>query len=193
MASGLRTGPLTSGGRRREGLSAHGRAQLVEANGLLSKGKEVEAAESFSHLAEKTNERGDHAIAMHLQLEAARALNRTGQRDEGVEAARTALGYAAQAQLRQKASRKVASFVYDLRDAGHTEAADALEASTKEKLGVNSLPERDELTGPTINRAMRRSLPKSCPSCGMRIDPDKLEVSEEALADCGYCGAPVTG
>lgn len=191
MASGLRTGPLTSGGRRREELSPHAKDQLASAHGLATQGKDTEAADAFSHLAAKLNERGDHAIAMHLQLAAARALGRIGRPAEGVQAANTALSYATQGQIRQKATRKVAQLAYELRDAGHGEAAEEIEAAAKEKLGVKSLPTREEASGPTINRAMRRSLPKRCPTCAMPIDPDRLEVSDDALADCGYCGTPV--
>lgn len=190
MAAGLRTGPLTTGGRRREGMSPHGREQIAEVWGLARGDKHAEAAEAFAQLAARADARGDAALAMHLQIEAARAFERAGNADQVAEAGKTAVGYAAKAQARPKAARKLARLVQGLREAEKTDLADALEADAKERLGLSNLPDAKR-EAPSINRAMRRSLPKSCPTCGMALSAESLELSEDALADCGYCGAPV--
>ena len=80
-----------------------------------------------------------------------------------------------------------------LRANGHDADADALEAAVKEALGVTRLPSPDPANAPTVNRAMRRSLPKACGTCGAPVEAAKVSFSEEGAADCRFCGTVLVG
>lgn len=189
MTAGLRPGPLTAGGRRREGLGTHAREQLAAARELAGRGEHVDAADRFTQLAERLGERGEHGVAMHLHFEAAACLVDAGRADDAVQAGLAGATQGLAGMRRQKTARKLGALATALREAGHGDQAGSLATEAKERFGV-SLPE--EVERPTINRSMRRSLPNTCPSCGLPIDPETLELSDEALVDCGACGSPVT-
>lgn len=86
MAAALRPGPLTAGGRRREGLGSHAREALAAARERAARGEHEQAAEQFAQIAERQAERGEHGIAMHMHFEAARALVGAGKPDDAVKA-----------------------------------------------------------------------------------------------------------
>lgn len=190
MSAGVRPGPLTAGGRRREGLATTAREALVAAREQAARGEHAEAAEAFSRLAARLGERGEHGVAMHLYFEAANALLGASKFQEAKEAGLTGAGLGLQGMLRQKAGRKLGALALALREGDHAELANELVSEAREKLGIRSVPE--EVERPTINRALRRALPRTCPGCGIPIDPETLELSDEALVDCGACGTPVT-
>lgn len=189
MAAALRPGPLTAGGRRREGLGTHAREALAAARDRAAQGDHAQAAEQFGQLAERQAERGEHGVAMHMHFEAARALVAAGKPEDAVKAGLSGATAGLQAQIRQKTGRKLGALATALREAGHADQAEALASEAKER-GIGSLPA--EVERPTINRSMRRALPRTCPGCGLPIDAETLELSDEALVDCGACGSPVT-
>lgn len=192
LGSALRGGPVVSGGQRRTGLSEAARKQIADAHQAADAGAHADAAEQFAVTAARMSERGEHAVALHLQIEAARARKAAGDADGAAAAAGEAIGYASQAQSRPKAVRKLGQLVQDLRTAGHTDAADRIEADAKARLDVKKLS-APEAAAPTINRAMRRALPKACPACGARVKAEAIEFSDDGIADCGRCGSTLTG
>lgn len=190
MAGGLRPGPTTMGGQRREGLGAHARLQLTEAWDRVAAGDDTQAAGAFEQLALRASERGDHVMALHLAVEGARALLRAGQFEPAVEAARTAAAFGAAARRPQKSARALARVVHELRAAGRDEDAATVDGEARARLGLGALPAGEALQAPTVNRAMRRALPKRCATCG--LGTDRLERSDDGIADCGWCGSTLT-
>ena len=147
-----------------------------------------EAAADFAHIAMRANEHGKHQMALHTAVLAARCLVRSGDRDAAVEQAIKAAGYAAPLKDGARTSKRFGKLVAKLREKGHTEDADAIEAAVKQALGVTKLQSPEKGEAPTVNRAMRRGLPKACGTCGAPVESGKVVFSEDGAADCRFCG-----
>ena len=92
---------------------------------------------------------------------------------------------------RQRSARKFAQLARDLRAHGHEAQADEIEAATREALGLTKLPTGDGAT--TVNRSQRRSLPRSCTTCGAPVDAAAAKFDDDGFAGCSYCGVNLFG
>lgn len=176
------------GNRKHGGLPGPIRARLQKAREALKAGDADQAVEIFSNLADKAAERGRHGMAVHMGAFATSALARAGRTDEAVAWARKTAQLGGPIQKQAKVARRFGRLVGALRKSGHGDAADAIQAAAIEALGVSRLPEGG---GVAVNRARRRMLPKSCPSCGAAVQVDEVEFDEDG-ADCPACGMGLT-
>jgi hypothetical protein len=159
---------------------------------MREQGDYAEAAEAFSALATRSAEQGKHQMAMHLAIKGAASLAADGQNDAAAAAAVEAARYAAPLQEGIKTSRRFGTLVSRLREKGHGDAADAIEAAVMAHLGLQKLSKPDPSKAPIVNRAMRRRLPKACTTCGAPVEAGKVEFSEHGAADCRFCGVLLT-
>ncbi len=130
-------------------------------------------------------------MAAHLQLRAANAHLDASDPETCLSAAAIALEQGVQHTHRRRIVWKFARLVGRLRDGGHESASDALEQSAREGLGVQKL--RGPAGDVTVNRRMRRNLPKSCPTCGVPVEATRIEFDEDGAAECESCGVVLVG
>jgi len=189
-----RAGPQRAGGARKAGrLPPAAQARLKQAHAQRQSGENQAAAATFLEMASGANDRAKHGMAAHLAMEGARALVAAGDEAGAVEATQAAVRYAAPMRETARFARKFGRLVARLREGGHDAAADAIEAEASERLGVQKLPAPDASAAPPVNRAMRRSLPRSCPTCGAPVASEKTTFTEAGTADCRFCGVVLTG
>jgi len=73
----------------------------------------------------------------------------------------------------------------ELRRLGFDEEARQLHATLEA-----ALPEGFGLSmAPALHQ--RPLLPTYCPFCGAIVEPDEVEWTDEATAECDYCGSPI--
>jgi len=130
-------------------------------------------------------------MAVHLYLAASRQHAQAGAQDTAMAAVHKALAQAKNAPDRQRSARKFAGLVTDLRAHGHEAQADQVEAAAREALGVSKLPSGEGAT--TVNRSQRRSLPRSCTTCGAPVDAAAAKFEDDGFAGCSYCGVNLFG
>ncbi len=189
----MKQGPARGPGARKAGaLPPRLQARLAEAHKLRKSGEHTQAAATFAQMAEKASERGKHGMAAYLSIQAGRALAASGDEKGAIEQGKLAVGYAAPIQARKKVASKFGKFVHRLRENGHTEAADIIEADARARLGLGKLP-APSAEGATVNRAARRGLPKNCSVCSAPVESAKVVFDEDGSADCRYCGVVLIG
>ena len=190
----MNAGPRRAGGGRKANRLSGAMGERLEAAHRARKEERFsDAATEFAHVASRANEHGMHPMAVHTALLAVRCWVRTGDREAALAEAVKATRYAAPIKDGTRTSRRFGVVIAKLRANGHDADADALEAAVKEALGVTRLPSPDPANAPTANRAMRRSLPKACGTCGAPVEAAKVSFSEEGAADCRFCGTVLVG
>ena len=186
-----RSGPARRGGKRRARIAPQAAEALKKAHGLKTSGDYGAAASAFADLASAAAGRGDDVVACHLAYQSAKCSFRDGDSDGAMTRLDTAITHAMSVQNRTKFARKFGRLARVLRDLGHTSEADQVVTLVKERMGLSKLPKQGD--PPPVNRAMRRALPKSCPSCGARVETAEIFFNEDSSADCRTCGSVLTG
>ena len=176
------------GNRKQGGLPQVIRERLKAAKAELDGGNPDGAVEILSGLADKASERGRHGMAVQMAVLATSALARSGRTADAVEWSQKAAQFGGPIQNQTKVARRFGRLCTALKEAGHGEAADAIEAAAIDALGVSKLPAASTVT---VNRARRRMLPKVCQACGTKVDAARVEFDEEG-ADCPACGNELT-
>lgn len=174
------------GARKVFQLPEPARAKLQEAWAKVKDGDFATAAATFGNLSDKGAEAGRHRMAVQLGLFAAFAAARGGDRDGAVRWAQSAAKHGQTLQNRTAVARRFGRLVHKLRAAGHEDDAAAIEAAVVQAVGVGKLPAHDPGAA-TVNRARRRMLPATCPTCAAPVAADAVEFDDEG-ADCTYCG-----
>jgi hypothetical protein len=180
----MRGGPAREGGTRPGGgLGPQAQAALKRAYDLRA-AHPADSASELERIAGIAAGRGMLGMACHLSIEAARSEHAAGKEDAAIAQVKVAIGYASQGRVQGKAAKRFAHLVAQLRENGHTAAADQIEAEVRSKLG--SLPTAAAAPAP-MNRNQRRNVPKACGTCGAPVDYD-VEFNDDGTADCRYCG-----
>ena len=178
------------GNRRQAGLPPPIRQKLAQAMKAAKEGNHGGAAEILGGLAGKANERNRHRMAVHMALFTAGAHARGGDLDAASEWVRKAAQFGGPVQNQTVVGRRFGKLIHNLNSSGHEEAAVALEPVALEALGLSKLPA--PAAGVTVNRARRRMLPKTCPTCGAGVDANAVDFDEDG-ADCPACGSELAG
>ena len=192
LKGGMRSGPLVRGGRREAGtrLGDKARERLRAAHALASDSNHAAAAAELGELAAIARKRGLHRIAVHLGTRSAAQSARGGDLPAVTATAALAIQDAKADGDKPRSARAFGRVLNVLRDGEQAEAADALAAQVREGLGVAAKAAKE---GPTVNRAMRRTLPKSCPTCSVRVSADAVDFNDDGSVDCGVCGGVLKG
>jgi len=185
-----RSGPARRGGKRRGRIGPQAGQALTQAHAHKKAEAFDKAAPIFADLAQGAAGRGNDAMAAHLAYQAAKCLFRAGDKDGALAQVETAIGHAIAAQNPTKFARKFARLVKALQALGLEDEAAQIVAMVKEHMGLSKLPKQGD--PPPVNRAMRRALPKSCASCGARVETDAIFFNQDSSADCRYCGSILT-
>lgn len=185
-------GSSVRGRRSGQALGAKAREQLVAAHELVAAGKHLEAAPALASVAQVARQRSLPRVAARLHAEAALAHVAGGAADDGAAAAREALADAELDPARKNAARHIGDVLAALRAAEYGEV-DALEAAARTSLGVSSISTTAQEGEPTVNRAMRRRLPRTCPTCGVAVKAETSAFHAEGGADCAMCGGVLAG
>lgn len=186
------TASAVRGRRSGQTLGSQSREALTAAHGQRAAGEHVAAAPQFLALALVARQRSLPRVAARLYVEAGRAFVAGGDPDQGVAAAREALVDAALDADRKSAARHIGDLLTDLRAVEHGEA-EALDTEACAALGVSSITTTAQEGAPTVNRAMRRRLPRICQTCGVSVTADTAAFHAEGGADCALCGSVLAG
>jgi len=188
-----RSGPMVRGGRREAGtkMGDKARERLRAAHALASDGDHAGASAELTELAGIARKRGLHRIAVHLGTRAAAQAARAGDRDGVIAAAEVAIADAKLDGDKPRSARAFGRIIKALRAGDHDEAAERVAAKVRSELGVAAkAPSGD---GPAVNRAMRRHLPKACPTCGTKVSADGVDFNDDGSVDCTVCGGVLKG
>jgi hypothetical protein len=189
----MRSGPLVRGGRREAGIKMGDKARerLRAAHAQAKAGDHAGAAAELRELAGIARKRGLHRIAVHLGTRSAAQAAKAGDRDAVVAATADAIADAKLDGDKPRSARAFGRVLKALRAGDHEEAAERVAAKVRSELGVAAkAPSGD---GPPVNRAMRRHLPKTCPTCGDKVGADSVDFNDDGSVDCGTCGGVLKG
>ena len=171
--------------QQRNSLGPKLREGIQEARALVKAEDFSAASEAFVKLSERAEKHDHRRAALRFGLAAARTSLKASDANQALTLAKSALGYASEAKRPRKIGKVVAKLAKQFEEAGHPQAAVELRTAAQETLGLKALPEPKEQT---LNRTMRRQLPKLCGTCGDAIDPAEVDFDDEG-ADCPTCGA----
>ncbi|MBT3217873.1 MAG: hypothetical protein HN348_02170 [Proteobacteria bacterium] len=171
--------------QQRKGLGPKLREGIKEARALVKADNFAAASEAFVKLSKRAEKRDHRRAALRFGFAAARTSLKANNADQALTLAKSALSYASGAKRPRKIGKVVAKLVKKFEQAGHTQAATELQEAAQQALGLKTLPQPK---AQTLNRTMRRQLPKQCTTCGDAIDPTEVEFDDEG-ADCPMCGA----
>lgn len=190
MARAMSAGQRGKGGRAggkegKRGLGDRAREAIHEAASMASTDP-AGAAERFLEFAGVADERGMAQVATFLALRACDTHTAAGDGAAAVAAGRVAVGFAEGMAEKKRVGR---FFVRSLKrlEAVDKDGSSELAEFARKQLGLKKLPTPGERLSP--NRAQRRSLPKSCSSCGLQVDGAAIEFEDDGTVDCPQCGA----
>ena len=187
LKGGMRSGPMVRGGRREAGtrLGDKARERLRAAHDLAKGGDHAAAATELRELAAIARKRQLHRIAVHLGTRSAGQAARGGDLESVQAAAELAIQDAKADGDKPRSARAFGRLLNALRGAEHNDAAEIIATQVREGLGVAA---KASTEAQTVNRAMRRGLPKVCPTCGTKVASDGVDFNEDGTVDCGVCG-----
>lgn len=176
------------GGRRTEGgkLGERAKARLQEAHALLADGAHGDAAAAFDEMAGIALGRDMPRVACRLAVRGAQGHAHAGDAEAMRASAARALEAARLDNDKSRSARTFGDLVATLRETGQDELAEQVAQAVREGLGAAPRPRGEP---PTVNRAMRRNLPKRCDGCGVKVDADRVEWNDDGSVDCGVCGS----
>ena len=175
----FRTGPMRQHGERKYALADGAKDLVREALTARKKGDHAGASAAFAELAKRNSNKGLHLVAIRLQVLAGVEL--ADDAAAALEAGRLAITYGAEANDKRAAGR----LFHPLLDKLDTESRVVLEREVVSGLGLERVPAPHER--PTLNRSLRRQLPKRCGSCGAPVRDETLDFNVDG-ALCGICG-----
>lgn len=189
----MRSGPMVRGGRREAGtkLGDKARERLRQAHELATDGKHGEAATELEAMASIARTRGLHRIAVHLGTRAASQATRAGDFDGAAALTRAAIADAKADGDKSRTGRAFGRVIKALQGADQADLAGTLAVEIREGTGVVAKAAEGEPA--SVNRAMRRRLPKACATCGSKVDGDAVSFNEDATVDCPVCGGILKG
>ncbi len=158
------------------------RRRLRQANRWVESGRPVEAAQSFTELAQAAADH-ERPIASQLYLQAFRGYLAAGE----IELAKSRLLQGIRLMIDQEDPRlgPVASrLCTELRRDGHLELAQAVE---------QIIPSRRAQPAPEFSAAASPGLPAKCPFCGGNVHHDQVDRTDPERPACAYCGSPLLG
>jgi hypothetical protein len=157
---------------------------LQRANQLMAAGQYAEAASIFEQFARGALQRNGPR-APQFFLEAGRARVLAGQVPAGVALLKQGMTIIANRGNFQRLTNVGRRFVDELNQRGLKAEATDIEAWLKQTIPGGFAP------GPATGSAKPRLLPTNCPGCGGPLHADEVEWSDEATAECPYCGSAV--
>lgn len=183
----MRAGPLVRGGRREAStkLGDKLRERLRAAYALADRGASAEAAAELGEVAGIASGRGLNRIAVHVGVRAALHAARANDLDAARNWATAAIAAAKAEGDKARSARAFGLLIRGLR-ADHPAVAEELAQQVRAGVGIAAKEEAGE--APKVNRAMRRHLPKACPTCDAPVDPEQVAFNEDASVDCPVCG-----
>ncbi len=184
---------MVRGGRREAGtkLGDMARERLRGAHELATAGSHAEAAAELGAMAEIARGRGLHRIAVHVGAGAASQAAKAGDFDGAARFTRAAIEDAKADGDKPRTARAFGRVIRALQDADQGELATTLGAEIRAGAGIGAKVADGEPA--KVNRSMRRSLPKACPTCGSKVDADAVVFNEDASVDCPVCGDVLKG
>ncbi|MEN0062678.1 MAG: hypothetical protein AAGA48_11045 [Myxococcota bacterium] len=194
MATGamMGTGPVRRGGRRKveHRLGDVARQRIQEAHAHLAAGEAEPAATKFQRMANVAQEREMPRVAAHLGAHAALAHAMAGDREAFTASLDAAVAEAQKDGDKDRTSRLFGRFLDRLADTPFADDAATLKPTLRNQLGVTpKAPAAD----PSVNRSMRRHLPKRCANCGADVDEATIAFNDDGSVDCDRCGSLLTG
>ena len=170
-------------------FAAGGRKQvhpeLVRANELMQNGQYLEAAATFSRIAEVVRGR-EGPRAPFFFLKAGRAYILASQVDEGLTCIRQGLGLLAGKGRWAELQRFGPMVVDQLKEKGLTEQAGKISDWLSATLAGKAL--ENPVAGGAGELPL---LPTRCPSCGAAINSKEVSWQDRMTAECLYCGGPI--
>jgi hypothetical protein len=149
----------------------------------METGRFTDAASIFRDLAKKAE---DNALprAPQLYLQAGRAQILRGDLRAGLFSLQYGLNLMIKLNQHTRFHAASQRVFRDLRELGHSEQADQLEAR---------LSDSPAAMENTQSPAIHTNLPPACPKCGAAIRPDELAWINATRAYCDYCGSVLEG
>ena len=184
---------MVRGGRREAAtkLGEKARERLRGAHQLATQGDHAAAADEFAAMAAIARKRGLHRIAVHVGVRAATQATKAGNFELATSLTRDAIDDAKAAGDKPRAARAFGRVIRALREADQAELASTLADEIRASIGVGAKVSEGEPA--KVNRAMRRRLPKACPTCGSKVDADAVSFNEDGSVDCPVCGSVLKG
>lgn len=184
---------MVRGGRREAGtkLGDKARERLRGAHELATSGKHGEAAEELGAMAEIARKRGLHRIAVHMGTRAASQASKAGNFDQAAELTRAAIDDAKADGDKPRTAQAFGRVIRALQAADQGELASTLGGEIRAGTGIGAKVAEGEPAA--VNRAMRRRLPKACPTCGSKVDAKAVSFNEDSSVDCPVCGGVLKG
>lgn len=181
------------GGRREAGtkLGDKARERLRSAHGLATSGEHGEAATELGAMAEIARTRGLHRIAVHMGTRAATQAAKAGNFDQAAELTRAAVADAKIDGDKPRTAHAFGRVIRALQAAEQGELASSLGSEIRSGTGISAKVAEGEPAA--VNRAMRRRLPKACPTCGSKVDGAAVSFNEDSSVDCPVCGGVLKG
>lgn len=161
------------------------REALVAALAQAEAGQHAEAAAALKDIAATAGSRGKPAAAATISVHGAIAALNGGDQQEALSIAKSGVDLSAGVAETRRVARKFIPF-FDALAAVDAGAADAFKATTRTSFGLKLIPRPGEMVKP--NRAQRRSLPKTCPCCAVKLDADTISFFDDGSLDCPLCG-----
>jgi len=156
---------------------------LIQANQMMANGDYANAANSFTNLATRAEQRLPQR-APFLYIQAGRAGILGGDTKSGMAQFRRGLTILADQGRYPRLQMLGGRVVAELR--GRNLEAEAAEI---ESLLKGNLPG----TSSTATAALQKKavLPTVCPSCGGVVKADEVDWLDDITAECSYCGSPI--
>lgn len=161
------------------------REALLAAVAQAEAGQHADAANAMRDIAQTAGNRGKPAAAASISVQGAQAALAGGDQQLALSIAQAGVELSAGVAETRRVARKFAPFI-DALAAVDADAAASFEASTRSAYGLKLIPRPGATVKP--NRAQRRSLPKACPCCGVKLDASTIEFVDDGTLDCPLCG-----
>lgn len=186
MQQAQRGAAARAGGKEgKRALGPRAREAITAAHRSAAEGAHAAAAEAFTSLAGIAGDRGLHAVGSFFAVQAAQAQLAAGSTAQAIDAARIGIALAETVSNKRRVARPY-GHLHAALAAVDGAAAEQLASEVKERFGLKLLPTPG--TGAAPNRAQRRALGRSCPSCGAATADLSLRFEDDGTVDCPRCG-----
>ncbi|MQC26104.1 MAG: hypothetical protein DWG76_01460 [Chloroflexi bacterium] len=156
--------------------------ELRRAIHLMHTGAHLNAAQIFTSLAQRAQDRAILGPASMLFIQSGLAYLYGAQGESGVEQAYNGLKLLAAEQHLEALQREGGRFVTALEEQGLTEEATELRAWLSGQLGDHTHASKAE---------HKYQVPEQCPYCGASMSLEQLSGLNARAAECHYCGSVV--
>lgn len=167
------------------------RERLRDAHQRASEGDHAGASAELVELAGIARKRGLHRIAVHLGTRAAAQAVKAGDAESMKAITEDAIADAKLDGDKPRSARAFGRILAALKAGDHGDALEHTAQRVRTELGVAAKEPTGD--GPPVNRAMRRHLPKACPTCGTQVTAEGVEFNDDGSVDCTVCGGVLKG